>query len=85
MGYSQAANPYIVVDANHKKILAQNEADRKVPVASLTKVATALVALDWTDSRKLDKNAVMVVPTSAGLIGGANPLGLRPGDQITVR
>ena len=84
-GLSQAANPYIVVDANHKKILAQNEADRKVPVASLTKVATALVALDWTDSRKLDKNAIMTVPASAGVIGGANPLGLRPGDQITVR
>lgn len=84
-GVAQAANPFIVVDANHKKILAQNEADRKVPVASLTKVATALVALDWTDSRRLDKDAVMMVPASAGVMGGANPLGLRPGDQITVR
>lgn len=82
---AQAPNAFIVVDANHKKILAQNESDRKLPVASLTKIATVLVALDWTDSRKLDKNAIMVVPPSAAMIGGANPLGMQPGDRVMVR
>ncbi|MCB1230389.1 MAG: D-alanyl-D-alanine carboxypeptidase [Verrucomicrobiae bacterium] len=84
-GNAQANNPFIVVDANHKKILIQNEADRKVPVASLTKVATVLVSLDWVYSKGGDKNATMVVPPSAGMIGGANPLGMQPGDQVTVR
>ncbi len=81
----QAANPFIVVDANHKKVLLENEGDRKVPVASLTKVATALVALDWIYARNGDKNAEMIVPPSAATIGGANPLGMQPGDRITVR
>ncbi len=82
---AQAGNSYIVVDANHKKILIANEADRKVPVASLTKVATALVALDWIYSKNGDKNAIMTVPQSVSAMGGANPLGLQVGDQISVR
>ena len=85
MSLGQGGNPFIVVDANHKKVLLANEADRKVPVASLTKVATVLVALDWIYSQRGDKNAVMVVPPSAATLGGANPLGMQPGDRITVR
>ncbi|MCB1062234.1 MAG: D-alanyl-D-alanine carboxypeptidase [Verrucomicrobiae bacterium] len=82
---AQASNSYIVVDANHKKILISNDADRKMPVASLTKVATALVALDWVYSKNGDKNAVMTVPQTVSALGGANPLGMQPGDRITVR
>ncbi len=82
---AQGANPYIVVDANHKKILLENDADRRVPVASLTKVATALVALDWIYSRNGDKNVLMTVPAAAAMMGGANPLGMQPGDRITLR
>lgn len=82
---AQGANPYIVVDANHKKVLIANDADRRVPVASLTKVATALVALDWVYAKRGDKNALMIVPNTAAMIGGANPLGMQPGDRITLR
>lgn len=78
-------NPFVVVDATHKKVLIESDADRRVPVASLTKVATALVALDWVYSQRSDKNAYMVVPPSAAMLGGANPLGMQPGDRITMR
>jgi serine-type D-Ala-D-Ala carboxypeptidase (penicillin-binding protein 5/6) len=84
-GHAQGRNSYIVVDANQKKILAENDADRRVAVASLTKIATALVALDWTYSQKGDKNSLMTVPASVTAIGGPNPFGLQPGDQIAVR
>ncbi|MBL9155444.1 MAG: D-alanyl-D-alanine carboxypeptidase [Verrucomicrobiales bacterium] len=82
---AQARNPYIVVDANQKKILIENDADRRLAIASLTKIATALVALDWIYSQNIDKNSLMVVPASAVALGGANPFGLQPGDQISIR
>lgn len=82
---AQGVNAYIVVDANHKKVLIQNEADKRLPVASLTKIATVVVALDWLDSVGGEKNAMMVVPSSAAMTGGVNPLGMRPGDRIAVR
>ena len=84
-GRAQGRNSYIVVDANQKKILAENDADRRVAIASLTKIATALVALDWVYSQNGDKNALMTVPPSVATIGGPNPFGLQPGDQIAMR
>jgi D-alanyl-D-alanine carboxypeptidase (penicillin-binding protein 5/6) len=82
---AQSRNSFIVVDANQKKVLVEGDADRRLAVASLTKIATALVALDWIYSQKVDKNALMTVPPSVAAIGGANPFGLQPGDQIAVR
>ncbi|MCF6311113.1 MAG: serine hydrolase [Verrucomicrobiales bacterium] len=82
---AQGNNSYIVVDFSYRKILAENDADRKVPVASLTKVATVAVAMDWLLVSRGDKNQMMTVPQSAALIGGANPVGMRPGDRIRVR
>jgi D-alanyl-D-alanine carboxypeptidase (penicillin-binding protein 5/6) len=82
---AQGIGAYIVVDANHKKVLLESEANRKMPIASLTKIATVAVALDWLDSVGGEKDALMVVPSSAAAIGGANPLGMRPGDKIAVR
>lgn len=83
---AQASASFIVVDVTHKKILLAGEPDRKLPIASLTKVATAVVAMDWVDSRQGgDRNQTLTVPYSVGGLGGANPLGLVPGDQITFR
>jgi len=82
---AQNTNCYIVVDGTHKKILLENDADKRRPIASLTKVATVLVTLDWIDATQGSESAMMIVPSSAGVMGGANPLGMQPGDQITVR
>lgn len=82
---AQGNNSYIVVDYTYRKILAENDADRKVPVASLTKIATVVVAMDWLKVSRGDQNQMMTVPQSAGLIGGANPVGMVPGDRIRVR
>lgn len=82
---AQGSNSYIVVDYSYRKILAENDADRKAPVASLTKIATVVVAMDWLLLTQGDMNQMMAVPASAAMIGGANPTGLRPGDRISVR
>lgn len=76
---------HIVVDFTHRKILVSANADKKRPVASLTKVATAVVVLDWIEKHGQNQTASMVVPNSVATLGGANPIGLAPGDVITVR
>ncbi|MEM9480426.1 MAG: serine hydrolase [Verrucomicrobiota bacterium] len=76
---------YIVVDLHSKKILSSKNATKKRQVASLTKVAAVMVALDWSEATKTDLSQLAVVPPSALEIGGPNPLGLQVGDRITLR
>lgn len=76
---------HIVVDFHSKKILSARNAAATRQVASLTKIATAMVALDWAAATGTDLGAVATVPASAAAIGGPNQMGLRPGDGITLR
>jgi len=78
---------FIVVEANTKKILNSFDPQRKLPVASLTKVATALVVLDWSSAAGVPLSTRVTVPANAApeVIGGASALGLRPGDSLTIR
>lgn len=87
-GYGQSsvgAKAYIVADQSSGHILFSGNAGQKVPVASLTKIATAMVALDWAEVHKQDLAALAVVPQSALVVGGVNPIGLAPGDTISLR
>ncbi len=78
-------NSYIVVDFHSKKILSARDIDKKMPVASLTKIATAAVVLDWAQAVNADLSSNLIIPQSAALIGGPNQLGLVPGDLMSVR
>ena len=76
---------YIVVDLHSKKILSAREINKKRQVASLTKIATAIVVLDWAKAIGIDLGQNIIIPQSASAIGGPNQLKLRPGDQISIR
>jgi D-alanyl-D-alanine carboxypeptidase (penicillin-binding protein 5/6) len=76
---------YIVVDFHSKKILSSRNAGDRRQVASLTKIATAMVALDWAAATGVDLSQQAVVPASAMAIGGPNQMGLRPGDRMSLR
>ena len=76
---------YIVVDLHSKKILSAREINKKRQVASLTKIATARVVLDWAKVTGVDLSQIIVIPESAISIGGPNQLKLRPGDLISIR
>ncbi len=76
---------YAVVDLFTKKVLAGREINQRRQIASITKVATAIVVLDWAELTGTDLGTQVVVPQSAALIGGGNPLGLVPGDRIELR
>lgn len=70
---------WLLVDGQTGEILAERAADTARPMASTTKMMTALVALDSGD---LDR-VVSVVPAAAGV--GESSAGLKPGERITMR
>ena len=76
---------FIVADHRSGHILAASHAEDKLQVASLTKIATAVVVLDWVrlGGHTLDQTAP--VPASALAEGNNNPMGLQPGDELTLR
>lgn len=73
------ATAYILVDPATGETLAQRAPDRKLPMASTTKIMTALVALDRAE---LDDR--ITVPPAAEAIGGSTGF-LRAGETLTVR
>lgn len=82
---ASAAESYIIVDNQTGYILGSKNRDEKRPVASLTKVATALVVLDWANLNNAELSTLATVPAGAVAEGVANPVGLQPGDQMSLR
>jgi D-alanyl-D-alanine carboxypeptidase (penicillin-binding protein 5/6) len=80
-----AAQSYIVVDSQTGHILGSKDMTDKRQIASLTKVATAMVVLDWAAIRKADLGQLVDVPAQAIRVGGVNPAGLEAGDLIALR
>jgi len=74
-----AARAWIVANAADGRVLAQSGAARRVPIASITKLMTVLVALEHV---RLDQ-VVTVGPTAATI--GESTVHLRAGERLTVR
>jgi serine-type D-Ala-D-Ala carboxypeptidase (penicillin-binding protein 5/6) len=70
---------WMLVDGQTGEVLAERDADTARPMASTTKMMTALVALEDGD---LDR-VVAVVPAAGGV--GESSAGLKPGQRITLR
>lgn len=69
----EQANAYAVVDFDSGKVIASKNLSEKVSIASLTKVMTAVVALDLakpTDLFTISKKASEVIPTKIGVVEG---------------
>ncbi len=80
-----AAESYITVDCQTGHVLASKQEEEKFPVASLTKVATALVVIDWARINSGDLSALATISQKAVTAGGMNPIGLQAGDQMSLR
>jgi D-alanyl-D-alanine carboxypeptidase len=78
------AQSYIVVDANSKKVLMASQATKPRAVASLTKIATACVVLDWAEATGTSLSDWTRVPPSAGRLQ-PNPFGFQVNDVISIR
>jgi len=80
-----AANSYIIVDNQTGVILGSKNPNDKVQIASLTKIATAAVTLDAAQLGLIQLTDMAVVPPAAMSAGGTNPIGLQPGDSLSLR
>jgi D-alanyl-D-alanine carboxypeptidase (penicillin-binding protein 5/6) len=73
------ARAYLVANASTGEVLASRNADERVPIASITKLMTVLVALEHA---RLDD--IVTVQRSAAAVGESS-IDLSPGDRLTVR
>jgi D-alanyl-D-alanine carboxypeptidase (penicillin-binding protein 5/6) len=73
------ARAYIVVDGRNGELLLGRAHRQELPIASITKLMTVLVALERTKPNEV----VTVAPQAAGI--GESSVNLRPGERITVR
>jgi len=82
---SKQPESYIVVESHSGKVFYAENSELQRPVASLTKVASAKLVLDWSKASNTDLNQRFVVPFSIQSINGRNPLSLKPGDSLSLR
>jgi D-alanyl-D-alanine carboxypeptidase (penicillin-binding protein 5/6) len=82
---SFAAQSWIIVDNDTGHILASGNPNAKRQVASLTKIATAMVVLDWAEATGTSMASAVEVPPGVTGVGGVNPCGLQPGDRASLR
>lgn len=81
-----AQESHIVVEAYSGKVLSAQNSTAKRPVASLTKMATAIVAVDWATATNTDLATEMIrVPEIVLQIGSTSSLKLAPGDTLSLR
>lgn len=75
---------FIVVDDKSQHVLLQSHASDRVQIGSLTKIATAVVVLDWVRlGHALD--TLVSVPGSVVAKYHDNPIGFEPGDEVSLR
>ena len=70
---SITAAAYIVYDLETGEVLAEQNSETQLPIASITKVMTAVVALDLAspdESFIVSKEASRVIPTKIGVVPG---------------
>ena len=80
-----AAQAWVIVDSQTGYILEQQAPRDKRQVGSLTKVAAAMVVLDWSEKHSGDLNQLAAIPPEAFVGTGENLIGFQPGDTITLR
>ena len=82
---ASAAQASIIVDAQTGVVLEEHESKQKRQVGSLTKIATAMVVLDWAEHKGGDLNQTVTIPPSAFVGTLENNIGFEPGDEIALR
>jgi D-alanyl-D-alanine carboxypeptidase (penicillin-binding protein 5/6) len=81
----RAAEASITIDAQTGYVFEKHEAEKKRQIGSLTKIATAMVVLDWASKQGGDLTQVAVIPEAAFAGTSENNVGFQPGDTITLR
>ena len=83
---AQEPESVMVMEAYSGKVLLASNPSVKRPIASLTKIATGAVAVDWATATNQDiAQVILTAPQTITLVGGPNPMNLQPGDRISLR
>ena len=81
----QLAPSYLVVDSQTGYVLVEQNAREKRQIASLTKIATACVVLDWAEKKGGDLNQPATISPAAFAGVEKNELGWQVGDVVSLR
>ena len=73
----------VVFDRNSKEIIYGKKENEEVPMASTTKIMTAIVLMENIEKNNLQLDTQIEVCKEAGSIQGSR-LGLKKGDKITI-
>ncbi len=79
------AAAWAIVDTTSGVVLDSSNATRKLQIGSITKIAMAMVALDWASAKGENLSQLATVPGSAAALASPNSAGLAPGDQISLK
>ena len=84
-GGNLSAAAWVIADSTSGFVLDSSNAKRELQIGSITKIATAMVVLDWAKAHGEDLGQSATVPETAGTLNSPNSIGLRPGDSISLR
>ena len=76
---------YTIADHDSQQILEGSHQNSRLAVASLTKIATAMVAIDWATKFKQNLSALATVPQSAAPLAPFGSSLFAPGDRVPIR
>ena len=79
------AQASIIVDAQTGYVLDEQKPREKRQIGSLTKIATAMVVLDWAEHKGGNLSQMATVPPEAFVDARENNIGFQPGDMIDLR
>lgn len=80
-----SSRAYVIMDGTTRHVLDALNPEKKLQIGSLTKIATAMVVLDWANlhAEDLGQPALIVMPDPA--VQGANAIQFQPGDSVSLR
>jgi D-alanyl-D-alanine carboxypeptidase len=79
------AAAWVIADTTTGFVLDSSNAGRQLQVGSITKIATAMVVLDWAKAKGENLSQLVTVPESIAVLNSPNSIGLKPGDKISLR
>jgi D-alanyl-D-alanine carboxypeptidase len=80
-----SAAAWVIADSTTGFVLDSLNAKREVQIGSITKIATAMVVLDWAKAQGQDMSQLAAVPDTVTVLNSPNSVGLKAGDSISLR
>jgi D-alanyl-D-alanine carboxypeptidase (penicillin-binding protein 5/6) len=82
---AEPTRAYLVMDATTRHVLDALNPEKKSQIGSLTKIATAMVVLDWAELRTEDMGQLATVEAPHALVEAGNAINFQPGDRVSLR